>query len=243
MPQGRAFQNQGTALKAPEGHLMSESMPHTALPQTVVFAGPSISKEEITRILPGAEVKPPVRRGDAAAAAQDGARLIVIIDGVFFQDEAVAHKELLGVLKAGVKVFGASSMGALRACELEPFGMTGIGKIFEWYRSGKIVADDEVGMLFDPETGAALSVPMVNMRASFEKAKEAGVLTADEERALLKACKGIYYPERTYRRVVKEADVSAETKDTLTRWLKTDAVDQKHEDAAACLAHVRGLYD
>lgn len=213
------------------------------LPHTVVFAGPSITKEEISRALPGAEVRPPVRRGDAAFAAQEGAKILIIIDGVFFQDEAVAHKELLGVMKSGVQVFGASSMGALRACELEPFGMTGVGQIFEWYRSGKIVADDEVGMLFDPETGAALSVPMVNMRASFEKAKEAGLLSADEERALLKACKGIYYPERTYRRVLKEADVAEETKNALSRWLKTDAVDQKHEDAAACLAHVRGLYD
>ena len=210
--------------------------------KTVIFAGPSISKEEAESYLPDAVYLPPVKRGDVSAAAASGAKIIVIIDGVFFQDEAVAHKEILAVLKAGVRVFGASSMGALRACELAPFGMCGTGRVFEWYRSGKIIADDEVGMLYDPETWTALSEPMVNMRSTFEKAKEAGILTADEEKALIKACRKIYYQERTYRRVIKEAELSAEKKEMLSKWIKENAVDQKHEDAKACLALVRDAH-
>ncbi len=209
------------------------------MPKIVVFIGPSLPREEAAAILPQAEFLPPVRRGDVTRAAADGAEVIVIIDGVFFQNEAVAHKEILAPLRAGVRFFGASSMGALRAFEMEPFGMTGVGKIFESYRSGKIIADDEVGLLYDPESGAALSDPMVNMRASFARAAASKIISPEDETALLKTCKGIYYPDRTYRRVIKESTIPDEKKTELLFWLKTNAVDQKREDAIACLNLVR----
>ena len=39
-------------------------------------------------------------------------------------------------MSEGVPVFGAASMGALRAAELHEFGMRGIGRIFEAFRDG-----------------------------------------------------------------------------------------------------------
>ncbi len=209
------------------------------MPNTIIFVGPSLTTEEVQLYLPSATIRPPVKRGDIATAVSEGFSVIVIIDGVFFQNESVAHKEILSALKSGVKCFGSSSMGALRAYEMEPFGMVGVGQIFEWYRSGKIIADDEVGLLYDPETGMALSDPMVNIRATFTSAVLSGMLTSDEETALLKTCKGIYYQERTYRRVIKESSLSEEKKASLLSWVKKNAVDQKHEDAKACLALVR----
>ena len=166
---------------------------------------------------------------------------MVIIDGVFFQNQAVGHRELLGVMKKGVTVYGSSSMGALRASELDTLGMTGIGKIYHQYKSGEIIADDEVGLVYDTETGVALSEPMVNMRASFSKALLDEIITKEEETALLKACKAIYYPDRTYRRVIKEAPIPDERKTILLSWLKINAVDQKRLDAIECLTAVRDL--
>ncbi|MEA5037654.1 hypothetical protein SDC9_35839 [bioreactor metagenome] len=206
----------------------------------VVFIGPSLDQASARSILPDAVYLPPVKRGDASSAAED-ADIMVIIDGVFFQDEAVGHRELLGVLKSGVKLFGSSSMGALRASELDTLGMTGIGKIYQQYKSGEIIADDEVGLVYDIETGIALSEPMVNMRASFSKACLDEIITKDEEKVLLAACKKIYYPDRTYRRVIKDALVSDETKTRLSSWLKEHAVDQKRLDAIECLNTVRDL--
>ena len=210
------------------------------MPNVVIFVGPSLELTAVRKILPDAVCLPPVKRGDAAAAAE-GTDIMVIIDGVFFQDRAVGHREILGVIKSGVKVFGSSSMGALRASELDTLGMTGIGKIYHQYKSGEIIADDEVGLVYDQETGIALSEPMVNMRASFSKAKSAGILTKEEETALLKSCKAIYYPDRTYRRVIKEAAISDGTRDSLQSWLKDNAVDQKRLDAILCLETVRSL--
>jgi len=69
----------------------------------------------------------------------------------------VAHKEILDVLKKGVTVVGGSSMGALRAAELDAFGMVGAGRIYECYRSGRIEADDEVAVTYNPVTGEQLS--------------------------------------------------------------------------------------
>ena len=206
----------------------------------VVFIGPSLDVATARSILPDAVYLPPVKRGDASAAA-DGADIMVIIDGVFFQNQAVGHRELLGVMKKGVTVYGSSSMGALRASELDTLGMTGIGKIYHQYKSGEIIADDEVGLVYDTETGVALSEPMVNMRASFSKAFLDEIITKEEETSLLKACKAIYYPDRTYRRVVKEAPIPDERKPILLSWLKINAVDQKRLDAIECLTTVRDL--
>lgn len=206
----------------------------------VVFIGPSLDLGSARSILPDAVYLPPVKRGDASSAAEN-ADIMVIIDGVFFQDEAVGHRELLGVIRSGVKVFGSSSMGALRASELDTLGMTGVGAIYRQYKSGEIIADDEVGLVYDAESGIALSEPMVNMRASFSKACLDGIITKDEEKALLTACKKIYYPDRTYRRVIKDALVSDETKTRLSSWLKEHAVDQKRLDAIECLTTVRAL--
>ena len=56
-------------------------------------------------------------------AAVDG-RAQVIVDGSFQWTPAVWHKEILWAMGRGVHVFGAASMGALRAAELDGFGLT-----------------------------------------------------------------------------------------------------------------------
>ena len=68
------------------------------------------------------------------------------LDGYYYTVPSVTHKELLYALDAGVRVIGASSLGALRAVELAPFGRDGAGKVFEAYRSGTLDGDDEVAL-------------------------------------------------------------------------------------------------
>ncbi len=211
------------------------------MPSVVIFIGPSLPLEEAKSLLPEAEYLPPAKRGDLTAAAASGTKNIVLIDGVFFQDRAVGHREILAALRAGIRVFGSSSMGALRASEMDTLGMIGVGEIYRWYKEGIINADDEVGLVYDPETHAALSEPMVNIRASFTAAKSAGIITEDEEAELLRACKALYYPDRTYRRILREATIADETKSSLSAWLKTGAVDQKRLDARECLKTVRDM--
>ena len=54
------------------------------------------------------------------------------------------------LLARGTRVIGGASLGALRAVELERFGMAGIGGIFHAYRSGAMVRDDAVMLVHAP---------------------------------------------------------------------------------------------
>jgi hypothetical protein len=207
----------------------------------VVFIGPSLPLEKAKQILPDAKYLPPAKRGDLTDAVKAGVKTIVLIDGVFFQDCAVGHREILAALRRGVLVYGSSSMGALRASEMDTLGMIGVGAIYRWYRDRIIISDDEVGLVYDPETHVALSEPMVNIRATFAKAHAFGIIDDIEEKELLRACKAIYYPDRTYHRVIRDAEISTEHKLSLAAWIKINAVDQKWLDAVSCLITVRDM--
>ena len=101
-----------------------------------VFVGPTMGVEEARNIL-DATYLPPASQGDVfRLVATSDARVIGIIDGHFNEVPSVWHKELLWAMSQGVHVLGAGSIGALRAAELEAFGMVGEGRIFEAYRSG-----------------------------------------------------------------------------------------------------------
>ncbi len=208
----------------------------------VVFLGPSCDHATAQEILK-ADYRPPARRGDIARAAGSGARIIGLIDGVFFQDCAVAHREILAALRAGVRVIGASSMGALRAAELDSLGMEGVGEIYRAYREGRLIADDEVALLFDPETFVSFSDPLVNIRATLQGALACGVIGADTAGELLKTARALYFPERTYDGIVEAAEGRVDPED-LARFLafaREHAVDRKREDAILALRYIRTL--
>jgi len=162
-----------------------------------VFAGPSIPAPQVLARLPGAALRPPVQLGDVLQALKQGFHTLVLIDGVFEQVPAVWHKEILLALSQGVRVIGASSMGALRAAELDGFGLEGVGWVYEQYRDG-LSDDDEVALLHaDAEMGYAnLSVPMIQLRyvqrCVASTAAEREVLGALSERL-----KPVFYRERT----------------------------------------------
>ena len=122
----------------------------------IIFTGPSLSSNEANNILK-AEYRPPVARGDIINALKDNPDIIVIIDGVFHKEPAVSHKEILKAIKNGVIVVGGASMGALRASELDDFGMIGIGQVYKDYRSGVVESDDDVAVVINPETLEQLS--------------------------------------------------------------------------------------
>ena len=99
-----------------------------------------------------------------ARAVVDGAEVIGLIDGYFEWTLSVWHKEILWALTRGVHVFGAASVGALRAVELERYGMRGVGEIFRAYRDGELEDDDEVAVVHIPgQTFACSSEAMVNI--------------------------------------------------------------------------------
>lgn len=209
----------------------------------IVFLGPSLERDAAEAILPAADYRPPAKRGDILRAVEDGAAIIGLIDGVFHQESAVAHREILAAIKRGVKVIGSSSMGALRAAEMDTLGMTGIGEIYRMYRSGELVSDDEVALVFDPETGLSLSEPLINIRFSLHAAEREGIISRDDHAALLAAATSVFYPQRTYGKIVAAAAgaVLPDTRERFLAFLRTHAVDQKRADAQEALRYLAGL--
>jgi hypothetical protein len=170
-----------------------------ALSSVFVFLGPSLPVAEARRIL-DAVYLPPVSMGDIYRLMARGPRVIAIIDGLFEQTPAVWHKEILYALSRGVRVLGASSMGALRAAELAAFGMEGVGEVFEAFHSGELEDDDEVAVAHAAAADGyrSLSDAMVNLRAGLREARDAGRISAASHGRLLGAAKAIYYPERSW---------------------------------------------
>lgn len=208
----------------------------------IVFLGPSLERESAEAILP-AEYRPPAKRGDLLRAAEDGAAIIGLIDGVFHQESAVAHREILSAIKRGVRVVGSSSMGALRAAEMDTLGMTGIGEVYRMYKSGELVSDDEVALVFDPESGFSLSEPLINIRFTLREAERGGIITPADHQALLAAARSVFYPQRTYGKIVAAAGetVRPETRERFLSFVKLHAVDRKREDAIEALRYIAHL--
>ena len=208
----------------------------------IVFLGPSLEREAAEKILP-AEYRPPAKRGDLLRAAEEGAAIIGLIDGVFHQESAVAHREILAAVKKGIRVVGASSMGALRAAEMDTLGMTGIGEVYRLYKSGELISDDEVALVFDPETGLSLSEPLVNIRFTLKRAESEGILNGEDHAALLAAARSIFYPQRTYPKIVSSAgnSLDSSTAQLFLSWMKDHAVDRKRLDAIEALEYMRDL--
>jgi len=217
-----------------------------------VFVGPTLPVTEAKTVLE-ATYLPPVRQGDVyRAGSLLGPRAIGIVDGYFQWSPAVWHKEILWAIDQGIHVFGAASMGALRAAELAPFGMRGVGRIFEAYRDGVLAGsgdepfedDDEVAVVHGPpESGyVAASEAMVNIRCTLADAVRRGVIDDATRVRLLAMAKSAFFPERGYPYLLQQARAAGlpETElAALERWLPSGRVNQKRADAVAMLEAMR----
>jgi hypothetical protein len=210
-----------------------------------VFVGPTLRPGDLP---PAGEIValPPVAQGDVYRVARSRPIAIGIIDGYFEGVPSVWHKEILFAMNEGVHVFGSASMGALRAAELHPFGMRGIGRIFEACRDGELEDDDEVAVIHGPpETGyLALSEAMVNIRRTLAAAELAGVIASPARQALIGSAKGLFYHHRTFERLLDGAagqPLGTKEIDALRAWLPEGRIDQKREDALAMIAAMQAL--
>jgi hypothetical protein len=158
----------------------------------------SLDAASALRHLPGARIAPPICRGDLIKDIDSGVHAVVIIDGKFHQNLAVAPDEIVDALSCGIKVYGAASMGALRASELHPFGMIGHGMIFEHIVVTPDFRDDFLGQVFSDSDGAIrkLSHAYIDFYMNSLELERHGRLTFRERATLLKSYAGIFYADR-----------------------------------------------
>src|SRR5262249_17502091 len=144
----------------------------------------------------------------------------------------------------GIRVYGSASMGALRAAELAPFGMVGVGQIFEQYHAGHLQDDDEVAVVHgSPDSEyVAESEAMVNVRFTLAAAAARQVIGPGVQSALEQLAKRLFYPDRAYPRLLRQGaaeGLPAAELAALEAWLPRGRVDQKRADALAMLRLMR----
>lgn len=211
--------------------------------KSVIFVGPSLGAQAIAA-LGDFQRRPPARRGDIYHAVKQGARIVGLIDGYFHTVPAVLHKEILWALHQGCAVYGAASLGALRAAELHGFGMVGVGSIFADFRDGRLWRDDEVAVTHGPaELGyPALSEALVNIRATLAQAVAAGQIGDRLAGELVAAAGALFYADRSLEAMAR-AYRARGGRDELApadlQWLIKHRVDQKAADALEMLALIR----
>ena len=204
----------------------------------VVFVGPSLPEREVRRLHPEAVILPPVRQGDIVSVLRTHRpSAIGVIDGVFLSVLSVWHKELLLALDEGVALYGAASMGALRAAECAPFGMVGLGRIYDRFADGTLTRDDEVAVAHaTAEFGhRTLSEPLVNLRFNLEDAAAAGVIPAELAAALIAEAAGVYFPDRSWPRLLASPLLTDQQRSDLKAHLRKHTIDHKAADARLLL--------
>jgi hypothetical protein len=199
----------------------------------VVFLGPTLGLGEARSVL-DAQYLPPAGQGDVLRTALRRPRVIALVDGVFERAPAVWHKEILFALSEGIHVYGAASMGALRAAELAEFGMRGVGDVYRAFADGVLEDDDEVAVAHaDFDHGfRATSEAMVDVRATLEAAVAEGIVSERAAGAIAGRVKETFYARRL---LVAALDRGNEEHERLRHWLPRGRVHRKRDDALAML--------
>lgn len=171
----------------------------------IIYLGPTLSREKAIKIL-DADYRDPAKKGDFLMLSQDSdeKKYVGFIDGVFLHDYPPSPIEVYHLAtRKNIELIGASSLGALRAVELEKFGMKGIGKIFQLYKNGIINADDEVAVTFTRENNILQSEAMIDIRFNLFLAYKKGIITNQTKKRIAKIAKNIYFPFRNYEDIIK----------------------------------------
>jgi hypothetical protein len=204
----------------------------------LVYLGSSLPLARAREILPEAIYHPPARQGDIVTDVVNlSPNIIILVDGVFHSNLSVWHKEVVFALQYPHlhAIYGAASMGALRAAELDWVGMIGIGEIYQWYRDGLTEDDSEVALSYAEKDGIyhLQSVPLVDIRA--------GVLHYQREfpnqdvarsaQEFFEVMRSTYYADRT-EELCQETWADA-------HGISFPRIDQKGIDAVQALSNFR----
>ena len=209
----------------------------------IIFAGPSLYGAEFD---PGdVVIRGPAEMGDLERVVAAGATAVGIIDGHYQQTGAVWHKEILHALASGTAVYGAASMGALRAAECEPFGMVPVGAIARRYCSGELFDDADVALTNGPAEldFAPLTEAIVDVEATLAHLLDLRLVDPAQASRIDAVARGIFFADRTIEAIFERLDapgllalytahrVSQKTRDALELIETFKALDTSRRDA------------
>jgi hypothetical protein len=163
-----------------------------------VFSGPSTAGSAVLE-MPEVCPHPPVMHGDLYRLRLEPGDKVLIVDGLYQHEAPVRHKEILSLCASGVRVYGAASIGALRASELHGLGMSGLGTVFGWYRDGRLNSDADVAVVHgDADVSfRAFTHAMVSILDRCEELQRTGRLDAHSAAAVTEIARSVHFTERS----------------------------------------------
>jgi hypothetical protein len=214
----------------------------------IIFLGPSLTREKARKIL-DADYRPPAKKGDFLKFATQTNVLTVVglIDGYFLQDYPPSPIEVYQlIMRKNTVVIGSASLGALRAVELEKFGMIGVGKIFELYKRGTINADDEVAVTFTEEPQSLQSEAMIDIRFNLFMAERKGIIDTITKKIVARVARNVYFPYRNYNDILdKTKKMHPELEhdlESFRAYIHGNRVSLKEKDAIRLIEYVKTHY-
>lgn len=205
-----------------------------------VFVGPSL--HGVPGRTPDIEYRPPAAQGDLIEAAESGVRWIGLIDGYFGSCASVWHKEILYALSVGCHVWGAASMGALRAAECANFGMRPVGTIASRFASGELNDDADVAVMHGPAEVDYMpfTEALVDARATIAAMSEARSISPDEASRLLDAASSLHFGDRTVDALASGVSDDTENRARIEKLYETHRVRAKQRDALLLVSEMAG---
>ena len=210
----------------------------------IIFLGPSLSIEKAKKILE-ADYRKPAKKGDLLQLIFNETKIVGLIDGYFLQDYPPTPIEVYNLVKKKeTKVYGSSSLGALRAVELSKYGMIGVGKIFNLFRNGILDSDDEVAVTFTDYSDYK-SEALIDIRYNLFLAQKMKVIDKEVKRIILRVSKQTYFPYRTYTDILdkckqKYPDYRLQI-EKFGEYIQSNRKSLKEDDAVLLLKRIRSM--
>lgn len=202
----------------------------------MIFAGPSLQPSD-RRLYSHVEFRPPIADGDIFRMLEKLPRAIGIIDGYFGDRLSIFHKEILWGMAQGIRIYGAASMGALRAAELNTYGMVGIGQIYQRYRTGELMRDDAVAVSHGPEDLDFMptSISLVDVEATLASLRDRDQISNSQMEALYMAADQIHFTDRTWAAIEQRVHRDVPSIPGVQKIMKAAHVEAKRLDALQLL--------
>ena len=207
--------------------------------KVTVFVGPSLPPQHRARF-PGEwfDIRPPAARGELAAlteAKSPAPAIVALIDGLMVGAYGPSIDETRILVESGHVVFGASSLGALRAAELCSHGMLGVGWVYKQFVSGALHRDsDLLAALYGDRSGIPLTVPQINIIYGLRELVRGGELSLRHAELLEEKLRRLTYLERSSN-AIRDVVTSCGLSDKIYAYLVSDEANVKMKDALQCL--------
>ena len=215
----------------------------------IIFLGPSLSHEKARKIFQ-ADYRRPAKKGDLLrlSATLEVPTIVGLVDALFLQDYPPSPIEVYQLmLNNNITLLGAASLGALRAVELEKFGMIGIGKVFELYKKGKLTADDEVAVTFVEGEHHLQSEALIDIRFNLFLAYRMGVIRDITKKVIAKIAKSIYFPYRNYSDILDQTEKQypqiSHDLDSFRTYIRENRQSLKERDAIKLIKYIKNRFE